>query len=194
MKKILTSIILFMFIISSIDTSSAASKELPHQSSGIIQTIEEKLSAFFAYIGSFFSKPDGDPLLPPAPKDAAELIRKDAHVSDKLRAEFHGPKQADKKPSINLEEIEDAIAPLPKVEELSEADDSKNLPIRQDIAKGTALDNLENESQRIKEIDDKLAADMPPLDVDNTISENKSTSLEQLETQFTLGDVPKTQG
>jgi hypothetical protein len=169
-----------------------SSTDTKPQSSGIVSRIGSAISDVFSYIGNSFSKMEPGTSTEKVNKDSAELIRKDAKVSEKLHLEFAGPRGGEApKPTVDLNAVADKIAPLPQAEEPSKPDDSKNLPIRKKIANDTHLKNMKNESTRIEEIDKKIANDMPQANLSNTISTERDAnapSMGALEAGFASGN------
>jgi hypothetical protein len=173
-------------------TPAFSSTDAKPQSSGIFNSVGYAIKDAFSYIGNLFSKPESGMNDGRKNKDSAELIRKDAKVSEKLHLEFAGPRGGEApKPTVDLNAVADKIAPLPKPEEPSKPDDSKNLPIRKKIANDTELKNMKNESTRIEEIDKKIANEMPQANLSNTLSTKKDAnapSMGSLEARFTSGN------
>ncbi len=162
------------------------------QPSGLFSNIGSAISDVFSSVGKFLSKPEYDSVTERTNKDSAELIRKDAKVSEKLHLEFAGPRGGEApKPTVDLNAVADKIAPFPQAEEPSKPDDSKNLPIRKKIANDTDLKNMKNESTRIEEIEKKIADGMPQANLSNTLSTEKDArapSMGALEAGFSSGN------
>ena len=173
-------------------TPSFSSTDAKPQSPEIFSRIGSAISDIFSYIGNSFSKIEPGTSNEKENKDSAELIRKDAKVSEKLHLEFAGPRGAEApKPTVDLNAVKDKIAPLPTPEELSKPDDSKNLPIRKKIANDTDLKNMKNESTRIEEIEKKIANGMPQANLSNTLSTERDAnapSMGALEAGFASGN------
>ena len=176
-------------------TPAFSSTDAKSQSSGILSSVGHAIKNTFSYVGNLFSKAETGMNDGKANKDSAELIRKDAKVSEKLHLEFAGPRGGEApKPTVDLNAVADKIAPLPTPEEPSKPDDSKNLPIRKRIAKDTDLKNMKNESTRIEEIDKKIANEMPQANLSNTLSTEKDASapsMGTLEARFASGNPKK---
>ncbi len=194
-RSLLTSLSIALAI--STATPAFSSTDAKPQSPGIFSRIGSAISDVFSYIGNSFSKIEPGISDEKVNKDSAELIRKDAKVSEKLHLEFAGPRGGEApKPTVDLNAVADKIAPLPQAEEPSKPDDSKNLPIRKKIANDTELKNMKNESTRIEEIDKKIANEMPQANLSNTLSTEKDASapsMGTLEARFASGN-PKQGG
>ena len=162
------------------------------QSPGILGSIGAAVGDAFVSFSKFFSFSDDD--VENEQKSSAELIRKDATVSEELHFKAVGSRDMkSSKPSIDLAEIEDKIAPLPTPEELSKPDDSKDLPIRKSMAQEADLQNMENESTRIEEIDKKISDEMPQAKLANTLSTEEAVNaptMGALEAEFSSGNPP----
>lgn len=188
------SLLFSLIVVLAFNTAPLAfsSTEPKPQQQGIFSSIGSAISNTFSYIGTIFSKIEPDSSLETQTRDSAELIRKDAKVSEKLHLQFAGPRGAEEpKPTVDLNAVADKIAPLPQPEEPSKPDDSKNLPIRKKIAKETDLKNMKNESTRIEEIEKKIESGMPQAKLANTIStENDASapSMGALEARFSNGN------
>ncbi len=173
-------------------TSTFAETDAAPQSPGIFSSIGAAISDALSYVSKLFSSSEDNGLQ--EPKNSADLIRKDATVSEKLHLEFAGPRGGEApKPTVDLAEIEDKIAPLPKPEELSKPDESKNLPIRKEIAKEAELESMGNDSHRIEEINAKILSEMPQAALETTLVAEKAAnapSMNELEAEFSSGNPP----
>jgi len=172
-------------------TSTFSATDAAPQSPGMFSSIANAIKDVFSYASRLFSPSENGGLK--EPKNSVDLI-KDATVSEKLHLEFAGPRGAETpKPTIDLDAIEDKIAPLPKPEEASKPDDSKDLPIRKEMAQAAGLQSMANESHRIEEIDAKILSEMPQVELETTLSAEKAAnapSMNALEAEFTRGNPP----
>ena len=188
------SLLITLVIAVSLNTAPLAfsATEQKPQEQGIFSSIGTAISNAFSFVGNIFSKIEPNSTSESQSKDSAELIRKDAKVSEKLHLQFAGPRGAEEpKPTVDLNAIADKVAPLPQPEEPSKPDDSKNLPIRKKIANETDLKNMKSESTRIEEIEKKIESGMPQAKLANTIStENDASapSMGTLEARFSNGN------
>ncbi|MDP5012346.1 MAG: hypothetical protein NWQ29_01400 [Alphaproteobacteria bacterium] len=173
-------------------TPAFSSTDAKPQSSGIFSSVGYAIKDTFSYIGNLFSKPESILNNKKTNNDSAELILKDAKVSERLHLEFAGPRGGEApKPTVDLNAVADKIAPLPKPEEPSKPDNSKNLPIRKKIANDTDLKNMKNGSTHIEGINKKIANEMPQANLSNTLSTEKDASapsMGALEARFASGN------
>ncbi|MDP3372354.1 MAG: hypothetical protein Q8S21_05640 [Candidatus Paracaedibacteraceae bacterium] len=193
MSRIFTAFISFICILS-IQSPTYSETATPKQESGVFSKIGKSISNFFAHMANYTHNPDETDSLPGSEnpvKTSAELIQKDAKVSEKLYLEFAGPRGTkEQKPSVDLDAVKNKIAPLPEAEKIS-PDQTKNSSIRKEMAKEAALENMENESQRIEEIDNKIMDSMPQAKLATTLSAEKAAdaphSMGALEADFSRG-------
>lgn len=175
-------------------TPAFSTTETKTTSSGIFSSIGSTIDSALTYVGKFFSKSESYGNIEKEKKDSSELIRKEATVSEELHFKAAGPRiKETPKPSVDLNEVEDKIAPFPAQEEPSAPDNSKNLPIRKKIANVAALENLQNESTLVEEIEKKIADEMPQAKLANTLSTEKDASaptMNTLEAEFSSGNPP----
>lgn len=164
---------------------------------GFMTRVSHAIGTLFSKLGHFFGSPDTDvtPLEPIDNKDSADLIRHNAKVSEKLHLQYAGPRGDEKptKESVDLKEVENQTAPLPKPEEPSVNND-KNLPVRKKIAIHAELDRIKNEKDRVGDIDKKVLSEMPPVPLSTTvnaeIAADEPHSIDKLEADFASGNVP----
>lgn len=194
MRRLFT-LLLSAICILGMETSSYSESVTPEPSPGVIHRIGTAMSHFFSQVGKLVHNPN-DPedsdeeIVKKKNKTSAELIRQDAKVTDRLHREYVGPPVKEPKPTVDLEAVQNKIAPLPEPEKISQ-DTTKDLSIRKGMAKNAALDNMKNESQRIEEIDNKILNGMPQAKLATTLNAEKSAeaphSMGALEADFSNG-------